>query len=846
MSDSAFNIQGLGRKGLQKLALWLKFPIIISLIATGTVVALRQMALLQPLELMALDQLMRLRPASLQDSRLLIVAITEEDIRAKKHWPISDEEVAKLLSKLQEYKPRGIGLDIYRDMPQPPGYAELQKQLQAPNVITIQLLADPTGNGTPPPPGVPAERVGFSDIVIDSDAVVRRNFMFARTDSNEELYSFSLRLALLYLQPYGLKFVPGTAKVEIGNTTFPALKPSSGSYLNLDDRGCQILLNYRNSGDVARQVTLSQVLEGKVDPAWVRDKLVLIGTTAPSAKDLFLTPYNLADTDSPKTPGVVVQAQMASQILTTVLDRESLLWDWSDPVEVLWIWVWGLAASILVWQFRHPLLLGLIAVAAITGLTLICFALLLKAGWVPLVPAAIAFLLAGAAMIAYRRLYDYFHDALTELPNRALFMQYLRWAIKGRRFGFKTLPPADTPTMAVLLLGLDGFKAINDSFGHRMGDQMLIATTERLTSCLSKGDRLGRIAGDEFAILRPCLEDTDEVTYLADRLQRQVTQPYKLNGQELFTTASVGIVMGRAGADYDPEDILRDVHTAMQRAKATGKARHEVFVTGMRDQVMTRLQLETDLRRAIERQEFRLHYQPIVILQTGKLAGVEALVRWQHPQRGLVPPAEFIPIAEETDLILPLSRWIIQEACHQIKSWQEKFPRTPHLLVSVNFSGKQFSQPDLVKQIRETLEETGLDGRSLKLEITESTAMTDVETTITHLQQLKSLNLQLSIDDFGTGYSSLSYLHRFPTNTIKVDRSFVSRMGEGSEDAQIVQTIIILGHNLGMDIVAEGVETAEQLALLRSLGCEYGQGYFFSKPLPAEATETLLEKDPIW
>ncbi len=467
-------------------------------------------------------------------------------------------------------------------------------------------------------------------------------------------------------------------------------------------------------------------------------------------------------------------------------------------------------------------------------------------GWVPFVPAAIALIASSAGVVVYRLLYDTFHDALTGLPNRALFVKRLQNAINVQRSHGQTLEKAETSSVAVLFLGLDGFKAINDSFGHRLGDQMLVAMTQRLNACLHPKDQLARVGGDEFAVLRRDIRNTDEVTDLADQLQKQVTDPFKLNGQEVFTTVSIGIVLGRANSDYEPEDILRDAHTAMHQAKASGKARHEVFATGMRVQVMTRLQLETDLRRAIERQEFRLHYQPIVSLQTGKLAGFEALVRWQHPQRGLVPPAEFIPVAEETDLILPMSEWIIWEACRQLKQWQDQFPHDPPLLVSVNFSGRQFSHLELVDQIEHILQETGLDGRSLKLEITESTAMTDVELTIALLQRLKSLNLQLSIDDFGTGYSSLSYLHRFPTNTIKVDRSFVSRMGDGSEEAQIVQTIIVLGHNLGMDIVAEGVETAEQLAKLRSLNCEYGQGYFFSKPLPPEAAAELLESDPQW
>ena len=537
---------------------------------------------------------------------------------------------------------------------------------------------------------------------------------------------------------------------------------------------------------------------------------------------------------------------MASQILGHVLDGAPLLWYWSEPGEMVWLWLWATVGGVLAWRFRHPASLVLMVTLAAGGLLCLCFGLLLMAGWVPIVPAAIALITATAGVVVYRLLYDAFHDALTGLPNRALFMKQLQWVSKHHQRLSLKREQGDAPTIAVLFLGLDGFKAINDSFGHRLGDQLLVATTARLKACLHPTDQLARVGGDEFAILRRNVQDPDEVTYLADQLQRQVTLPLLLNGQEVFSTASVGIVLGRSASDYEPEDILRDAHTAMHRAKASGKARHEVFVTGMRVQVMTRLQLETDLRHAIERQEFRLHYQPLISLQTGKIAGFEALVRWQHPIRGLVPPNDFIPVAEETDLIIPMGQWITHEACRQLRLWQEKFPRDEPLLVSVNLSGKQFSQPDLVERIEQALQETGLDGHSLKLEITESMAMTDVESTIALLQRLKALHLQLSIDDFGTGYSSLSYLHRFPTNTIKVDRSFVSRMGDESEDAHIVQTIIILGHNLGMDIVAEGVETMEQLASLRELKCEYGQGFFFSKPLVAEAAEALLQADPQW
>ena len=823
-----------------------KHPALLtSLLVAGFIVGIRSMGGLQSSELLAYDHMIRLRPDRGADPRLLVVTITETDIRSQRRWPISDAVIAQAIAKLQTYQPRTIGLDIYRDVPHPPGESALTKQLQAPNLVAIMLLGNADKDAVPAPDGVPPNRVGISDIVVDPDAVVRRNLLYA-TVNGKAFYSFSLQLALHYLAEQRLKFevVPNEA-IKVGNTVFPALNPDAGGYQTLDDRGYQVMLNYRSVYNVARQVSLTEVLNGQVDPAWVKDKLVVIGTTAPSIKDLFLTPFNFSNDKSPKMSGVIVHAQKVSQILGTVMDGYPLTWYWWQEGEILWIVAWSCAGGLLGWRFRHPLTLSVVGVAAIGGLFGVCFLLFLSNGWIPFVPPAIAFISSSVAAIAYRLLHDALHDELTGLPNRALFVQRLQWSLK--HFQKKLESVDEQPGTAVLLLGLDSFKTINDSLGHEQADELLIAIAHRLKTCLRSHDELARVGGDEFAILLHPVRDKDEVGHLADRLQKKLKQPFNLHGQDIFTTASMGIVWCQANQSYQPEEILRDAHTAMNQAKASGKARYQMFMSGMRVQVMTRMQLEIDLRRAIALQEFQLHYQPFIDLETGKIAGFEALLRWQHPQRGFVHPVEFIPVAEETDLIIPIGAWVIEEACRQLKIWQNQFPSNYPLVVSVNLSSKQFVQPDdLVKQIEQTLKDTGIDGHYLKLEITESIAMTDVETTIALLLRLKALNLQLSIDDFGTGYSSLSYLHRFPTDTIKVDRSFVSRMGLESEDVHIVKTIITLGHNLDMYIVAEGVETAEQLALLRSLQCEYGQGYFFAKPLPPEAAEALMKSDPQW
>ena len=437
-----------------------------------------------------------------------------------------------------------------------------------------------------------------------------------------------------------------------------------------------------------------------------------------------------------------------------------------------------------------------------------------------------------------RLLHDAFHDALTGLPNRALFMDHLTLAIERTR-------RSQLHMFAVLFLDLDRFKVINDSLGHMIGDQLLIAIARRLEACLRPGDTVARLGGDEFTILLDDIRHESEATDVAERIKASLSQPFSLSGHEVFTGASIGIAPSAIGYE-SADDILRDADTAMYRAKSLGKMRHEVFVQTMHSSALHQLQMETDLRRAVEREEFQVYYQPIISLATGTLEGFEALVRWQHPERGMISPGMFIPLAEETGLILPLGRFVLREACDQMRRWQEQSALALPLTISVNLSSKQFLQADLIDQIKDILQETKLDPRNLKLEITESVVMENIETATEMLRQLRALGVSLSIDDFGTGYSSLSYLHRFPINTLKIDRSFVSQMTENNENMEIVRTIVMLAHNLNMDVVAEGVETVEQLAQLNALGCQFGQGYFFSKPIDRTPALALILAQHQW
>jgi diguanylate cyclase (GGDEF)-like protein/PAS domain S-box-containing protein len=438
-------------------------------------------------------------------------------------------------------------------------------------------------------------------------------------------------------------------------------------------------------------------------------------------------------------------------------------------------------------------------------------------------------------------------DALTGLPNRLLFLDRLSRLIEHTKRHKDYL-------FAVMFLDLDGFKMINDSLGHGIGDQLLIEAAKRLEKSLRVSDTvtrienpftLARLGGDEFTILLDQVKDESDATLVAERLIQTMAAPFALSGKKVFSSVSIGIALSSIGYD-NPGDMLRDADTAMYRAKSLGKSRCEVFDLEMRASVMARLQLETDLRDAIEREEFRNFYQPIVSLETGRITGFEALLRWQHPTRGLLPPSEFIPVAEETGMIRELGWWNLRQACRQAALWNTRRNGDAPLTMSVNLSVKQFLQPNLVTEIGKLLFETGIPPEILKLEITESAVMADPAAAVAMLSQIKSLGIKLSIDDFGTGYSSLSYLHRFPLDTLKIDGSFTKTMIEGGETTEIVRTILPMANSLHLNVIAEGVETAEQLALLRKLHCEFAQGYYFSRPVSAEEAGALMEKSPKW
>jgi diguanylate cyclase (GGDEF)-like protein/PAS domain S-box-containing protein len=435
-------------------------------------------------------------------------------------------------------------------------------------------------------------------------------------------------------------------------------------------------------------------------------------------------------------------------------------------------------------------------------------------------------------------LYDALHDSLTGLPNRALFMDRLEQELKRTK-------SQSTYLFAVLFLDLDRFKVVNDSMGHLVGDKLLVEIARRLENCVRPTDTVARLGGDEFTILLENISDIEIATLVAEKIYQSLTIPFSLENYELFTTASIGIALSSQGYDK-PEDILRDADLTMYSAKEQGKARYEVFDRSMHTRAIQRLHLENDLRRGIEREEFAVYYQPITSLSTGKISGFEALARWHHPERGFVSPGEFIPIAEETGLIIPLGNWLLEEACQQLHTWQIKYPEHPPVKISVNLSGKQLRESNLIESIDRILAKTQLPANSLKLEITESILMENLDAATQTLLKLRKRKIQLSIDDFGTGYSSLSYLHRFPVDTLKIDRSFIDEIKSGQENSAIVKAIVTLAHMLNMDVIAEGIENTAQLDQLKLLKCEHGQGYYFSRPLSREEAEKLIASSPQW
>ncbi|SEH04647.1 EAL domain-containing protein [Candidatus Venteria ishoeyi] len=835
-----------------------------------------QLGWFQSIELKMYDWMMRQRPALAPDPRLLIISISEADIQKHNSWPLSDAVVAQTLKIIADHKPTAIGLDIYRDVPHPPGQAALLEQLQASNVYSVFKVGKENTH-VPPPKGVDSSHFGFSDLVLDSDRVLRRNLLYL-SDYGKTQYSLALRLTMYYLWQQGVVMKNNPKNPEefkLGDLTVVKLTQNAGGYRTFDNNaGYQTLLSYRSKGAIAREVSLSDVLDGKLKAEWVKDKIVLIGTTAPSEKDMYFTPFTGQTTDG-MVPGVMIHAHAISQLLTGALDTPQQRGNWPlryqaifdflpEWAEALWIVLWLLSGVLLGW-FIKQLIRQFIFFSIAGGLLLLIgLGFFIQGIWLPVASAFLAFSLALISVITIRRAYLALYDNLTGLPNRTLFSQQLRKAQYGPIFSWlRKKTSGKQIELAVLLLDLERFKVINAVLGPETGDRLLQAFAERLCTQNHLFNQknpqvrsyLARVGGTEFALLLHRPLNSENTLAFAKKIQHHIMQPFQVQTQDIFTYTNIGIALYHGETD---RALLRDAHAAMNRAKALAKNTPEIFedATGMDE--IEHFQVESDLRRSVRRYQvgfgftqgtvvdFPVYYQPVVSLKTGKIAGFEALVRWRHPDKGLVSPIKFIAIAEETGLIVSIGEWVLIEACRQAQRWKDQYPEYEDLILSVNLSGKQFEQTDLTERVTRALENSGLAPHSLKLEITESMMMKDLSTTEAALERLKALDIQLSIDDFGTGYSSLAYLTQFPTNTLKIDKAFITNMTLSSQDRTIVRTITSLAHDLKMDVTAEGIEEPEQFKHLRSLGCEYGQGYLFAKPLPVEEAEALLASNPIF
>ncbi len=431
--------------------------------------------------------------------------------------------------------------------------------------------------------------------------------------------------------------------------------------------------------------------------------------------------------------------------------------------------------------------------------------------------------------------HDALHDTLTGLPNRELFTERLRQTLIRSQSGIPQ-------KLAILFVDLDRFKLVNDSLGHSAGDGLLVEVAERLKGCLRLTDLVARLSGDEFAVMLTQLRSVEDAALISVRLQQSLVEPFQVAGREVYTSASIGIVL-QTNENQTAAELLRDADIALHRAKSNGKARFELFDPQMHEQAKRLMQLETDLRLALQRNEFVVYYQPIIALKTGRLSGFESLIRWNHPERGMVGPVDFISISEENGLINPIGQWVLRESCRQLHQWQQDFPNCSALTISVNLSGKQLATPGLIESIKAVLTETGINPTCLKLEITESVIMENANVVAELLGQLKALGVRLAIDDFGTGYSSFGHLHKFPIDTLKIDRSFVNQMELSTQSAEIVKTILVLAHNLKKEVVAEGVENNAQIEQLRLLGCDLGQGFFINHPMKAEAAVKLVAEE---
>ncbi|MBD1926777.1 EAL domain-containing protein [Trichocoleus sp. FACHB-90] len=785
-------------------------------IATLSVAGGSVLGIWQPLEQIAYRGLFHLRGSINWDERVALIVIDDASLRELGRFPWPRKQYTKLLNKLSSAEASVVVMDVL--MPESsPDDGELAAAMLRQGRVVLAQGWDATGAAVLPTPVLRESAIASGHVLNspDTDGITR-------------------------------KVKPQAQGVPILGITALRVYSLTKELVKLPNMNQPLWVNWPGSMSQMPQYSFASVLQGKVSASVFKGKIVLVGATA-----LALDPINTPFDGHPPASGVHLHATVVNNILQQnylqIVDERSLL------ISLLLGGI-VLNCSLSVWNAKQQV----IAVASLCSGWVMLSLLVLHTGYlIPIATPLVLFGLTAISLSVQERLkmkaqlqriegqqqQRQLYDSLTSLPNRALFQERLQLAVERSQ-------EWEDDLFAVCLLDLDRFKVINESLGHTVGDQLLVAIAHRLCSIMRPIDTVARLGGDEFTILLEDIHDLSDATRVAEDINSALAAPFHLNGYEIFVTTSIGIAVNssRGQEENSKSDLLRDADIALYQAKAQGGGRYVVFDASVQKDAIALLQLETDLRLAIGAlintpstiSQFAVYYQPIVSLSTGKITGFEALVRWQHPRRGIVYPGDFIPVAEETGLIAHLDWWVMGEACRQVRAWQKQFSSNNPLTIGINLSSRQFDQSDMVERIDEIIRDTGLESSSLKLEITETCLLENAEKAIAHFEQLKALGIKLAIDDFGTGYSSLDRLHRLPIDILKIDRSFVNSRSDETDKWEIVRTIIMLARNLGLDVVAEGVETTDQLFQLKQLQCDYGQGYFFSKPVDAMAAEALL------
>ncbi len=806
--------------------------ILLSGLVTTALLSLGQtLQITESLELLLFDHGVRATNDQGSDSRLLVVGLTDEDI-ANYGWPLPEPILAKLLRNLQAQEARVIGLDLYRHRVQS---QELAEEFKQDNVVSI-FKVDEEGKFPDEAKDsiLPRSQMGFSDLVIDKDGVVRRSLLFVDSTypDTEAFYSFALKTTLNYLNIGHHELLAEQDSLKIRDISIPALHKGDGGYQKVDDSGYQILLRYRDRLSPAIEISVTEVLENTADPELIKDKIVLIGSINSSIKDYFYTPYSAKQTSHFVMPGVFVHAQIISHLLDIFENDERAVYYfipvWLEPI---FIFSLTILVGYITWDIKR-IFYKLVVISILSILILLTsYTLLLSMVWIPTADLILGVLLSTTLMTGQRLLYQSAYDELTQLPKREVFIRQTTQKLR------KIKTQSDISSVNIAFIDLERIKLFNRILGYSTGEKITKKVVDKLKCILPSTSSMARLGDTEFVIF--WLTEDSKDSFCLEVIQKKLDEPIQFFGKKLILNSHIGVAKSSVINPLNSGQLIQIAHSKMHQSKLSQRSKRAFSHDRNLNDDSYRLSLESHLLEALETKKFELFYQPIVALDTGTISGFEALVRWPQEDGSYASPESFIPVAEEVGLILPLSEWIIETAFCQLSQWKEHFP-DKELTISVNLSGHQFDQDNLLTVIHKALSVSHLRGTDVHFEITESMVMQDMKHAVLLMTQLRKLGIKLDMDDFGTGYSSLSYLHQLPLDTIKIDKSFISRIQYNLRDSAIVNAILGISRSLEMDVVAEGIETATQAQVLRESSCTYGQGYFFNRPLNVtQATEVL-------